>query len=100
MGVAESHAERLIKTEERRVISRTAVETYKKNGFDAYVYVAEAGACEACGELDSKVFKVKDAQEGVNLPTVHPNCKCSSYGYHIMERFNVETGEWEEESPF
>lgn len=100
MGVAESHAERLIKTEERRVISRTAVETYKKNGFDAYVYIAEAGSCDVCSELGGKVFRVKDAQEGVNLSVMHPNCRCSSHGYHIMERFNVETGEWEEESPF
>jgi SPP1 gp7 family putative phage head morphogenesis protein len=99
MGVAESHAERLIKTEERRVISRTAVETYKKNEFDGYVYVAEAGACDVCGELGDKVFRVDDAREGVNLPVAHPNCRCSTYGYHIMERFNMETGEWEVESP-
>lgn len=99
MGVAESHAERLIKTEERRVISRTAVESYKANEFDGYVYVAEPGACDICAALGDKVFRVEDAQEGINLPVAHPNCRCSSYGYHIMERFNVETGEWEQVDP-
>jgi len=99
MDVAESHAERLIKTEERRVIARSAMETYKKNEFSHYVYVTEAGACRDCAPLDGKVFRVEDAQEGINMPVLHPNGRCSTYGYHMTERYDTETGEWVEETP-
>ena len=53
------------------------------SGQDKYTYVCteEADTCEACSVLDGQVFDVDKAVEGVNLPPMHPNCRCSIAGY-------------------
>ncbi|RAN62233.1 hypothetical protein B8A44_08150 [Dolosigranulum pigrum] len=90
MQVAESHAERLIKTEERRIISDTQKAMYKKHDFEHYIYVAEADACEECAPLDGLIFKTEDADQGINFPVMHPNCRCSTYGKHLMEEIEID----------
>ena len=99
MNVAESNAKRLIITEERRMLSKARLETYEKNDFDMYVYVAEPGACDICNALADKVFYTRDAMEGANFPTMHPFCACTTYGYKPMQRLNKETGQWEAVDP-
>jgi len=32
--------------------------------------------CPVCGELDTQEFDSDEAQEGVNKPPMHPNCRC------------------------
>lgn len=99
MDVAESNAKRLIVTEERRMIAKSQLHTYTKNGFEYYIYVAESGACPDCAALDGLVFRVDEAVGGVNFPVMHPFCRCSSYGYKPMERLNIESGQWEAVDP-
>lgn len=97
MGVSKSHAMRLIRTEQRRIISDTQMNMYDENGFTHYVYVAEFGACDECEPLANKVFLVGDAVMGANIAPMHPNCRCSSYGYIQMQR--KVNGEWVDEVP-
>lgn len=99
MNVAESNAKRLIITEERRMIAEAQKETYLKNDFEYYVYVAEDGACDICAELADLVFEVSEAVSGINYQVMHPFCRCSSYGYKPMERLNATTGQWEAVDP-
>ena len=33
-------------------------------------------SCVECTEIDGNTYDVDDAQEGVNLPPMHPNCQC------------------------
>lgn len=53
------------------------------SGLDMYTYVCSNSEtlCETCAALDGKHFSVGDAQEGVNLPLMHPNCRCTIEGY-------------------
>lgn len=53
------------------------------SGQDKYTYVCteEDDTCEACSALDGQMFDVDKAVEGVNLPPMHPNCRCSIAGY-------------------
>ena len=92
MGTTEYETMRLLRTENARIGSQTQVEAYKENGFTHFIYVAEPGACDICGPLDGKIFPVSEAQIGLNLKPLHPNCRCSSHGYIAMERF--VDGKW------
>ena len=97
MNVAESNAKRLVINEERRILHQTDLRMYEENGFDSYVFVSETDSktCPHCAELNGLTFKQEDASAGVNFPLVHVNCRCSTFGYAIMKRFNLDTGQWE-----
>ena len=86
MQTTEYETMRLLRTENARIGSQMQVEAYKENEFTHFIYVAEPSACDVCKPLDGKMFKVEDAQIGLNLKPMHPNCYCSSYGYIAMER--------------
>lgn len=90
-GVSEYDAYRLLRTETRRMNSTAQLDSFKSNEFTHYVYVAEPGACLTCASLDQTVIPVKEAQSGFNYPTMHPNCRCSTYG--IIKLTYVDTGE-------
>jgi len=42
-----------------------------------YTATLEENTCDICGDLDSRVFRYTDAEEGVNMPPMHPNCRCT-----------------------
>lgn len=48
-------------------------------GCSQYRYVCEnsASSCEICTALDGRDFDIDKAETGVNLPPLHPNCRCS-----------------------
>lgn len=66
----------------RTSITETAAETERKAleraNLDKYEYIAslDERTCPVCGALDGKVFLVKDGKKGVNMPPMHPNCRC------------------------
>lgn len=95
MQTTEYETMRLLRTENARIGSQVQVEAYKANEFTHFIYVAEPGACDICGPLDGKIFPVSEAQIGLNLKPLHPNCRCSSHGYIAMER--LVDGEWADE---
>ena len=49
--------------------------------------------CEICGELDGKVFFVKDAKPGANYPPLHPNCRCTTIEYDEDAADYIASGE-------
>ncbi|OQB14539.1 MAG: Phage Mu protein F like protein [Firmicutes bacterium ADurb.Bin193] len=49
---------------------------YQDKGSSRYLYFAEGESCEDCNLLSGKVFSIADAEIGVNLPPIHPNCDC------------------------
>lgn len=89
--VSEGDAYRLIRTETRRMNAMAQLDSFKANEFTHYVYVAEAGACLTCASLDQTVIPIGEAQDGYNYPTMHPNCRCSTYG--IIKLTYVDTGD-------
>ena len=79
MGVGESAAIRLIKTESAYYTNMAAVEGYKECGIEKYRYFAKLDlkVSNICKELDGKIFPISEAQAGVNLPPMHPWCRSS-----------------------
>ena len=72
------NAERLVRTECKYFASQGEVMGYKESGIEEYQFLGgteHAGSC-TCSELNGRVFRVDEAEAGVNLPPIHPNCLC------------------------
>lgn len=82
-GVSAYNAQRLMTTELARVQTEAQKQSFIRNGFDEYTYVACGGSdvCDTCKALDGKHFKVEDMMPGENAPPMHPCCHCSVAAY-------------------
>lgn len=70
----------LIRTETAHIHAVADMKAYEDLGIEEYKYLAtlDDRTCETCQPLDGKVFKLSEAREGVNYPTMHPNCRCTT----------------------
>ena len=82
-GVSAYNAQRLMTTELARVQTEAQKQSFVRNGFDEYVYVAcgNSDVCAECKALDGKHFKVEDMMPGENASPMHPCCHCSVAAY-------------------
>lgn len=87
-GVSQSNAERLMITELARVQTEAQKQSFDRNGFDEYTFLALGDACSICRALDGKHFKVKKMMPGENAPPMHPHCRCSTAAYMDSEEYN------------
>lgn len=83
MGVSQSAAKRLVRTETAYVYEQATKDAYEECGIEEYEYLAalDNRTSEMCRELDGKHFKVKDALPGKNYPPMHPNCRSTTVCY-------------------
>ncbi len=79
MNVSYYQAERLVRTEGNRIQNASALKALRDAGETEYRWSAalDKRTCEACGELDRKVFKIADAAISDTLPPKHPFCRCN-----------------------
>lgn len=82
------NSERLMRTELCRVQTEVQKESFQKNEYEEYTFIAEPTACEVCKALNGKHFKVVKMQYGLNAPPIHPNCRCSTAAYMNREEFD------------
>lgn len=61
--------------------------SFIKNGFKEYEFIANRDCCEKCAELNGKHFAIKDLKIGVNAPPMHEGCKCSIAAYEDAEEY-------------
>lgn len=80
-GVSQSNAERLMITELARVQTEAQKQSFERNGFEEYIFLALGTACPICRALDERHFKVTKMLPGTNTPPMHPNCRCSTAAY-------------------
>lgn len=95
-GVRRSDAERLLQTELARVQTEAQKQSFERNGYEEYEFIALGTACEVCKAINGKHFKVKDMMPGKNAPPMHPRCRCSTAAH--MDRDEFEKWLSEEES--
>ena len=50
------------------------------------------GGCEICQALNGQAFKLSEAEAGVNLPPIHPNCKCTTRAKPRIDMFALKDG--------
>lgn len=89
-GATRSNSERLMRTEMARIQTAVQEESFKKNGFDQYVFLALGTACDICRAINGQHFDVSKMQPGENAPPMHPNCRCSTAAWMDAE----EAGQW------
>lgn len=88
-GVSQSNAERLMITELARVQTEVQKQSFERNGFEEYTFLALGTACPICKALDEKHFKVKEMMPGTNAPPMHPHCRCSVAAYEDSEDYEA-----------
>lgn len=108
-GVSAYNANRLMVTELARVQTEAQKQSFIRNGFTQYTFLAIGTACEACRALDEKHFDIDKMMPGENAPPMHPNCRCSVAAYMDSEEYEawIETykehgmsfEEWKQRSP-
>lgn len=89
-GVSQGNAERLMITELARVQTEAQKQSFERNGFEEYTFLALGDACPICKALDGKHFKVKKMMPGTNASPMHPRCRCSVAAYEDSEDY----GDW------
>lgn len=87
--VSTNNAYRLLVTELARVQTSAQMESFKRNGFDQYTFLALGTACEICRKIDGKHFDVDKANAGINMPPMHPNCRCSTSAFMDDDEYNA-----------
>lgn len=87
MGVAYSHAERLVRTEMNRILNEITFNGIKAAGAESYMWVAieDGRTCGRCKKKNRKVFKVSAKKTGFNAPPLHPYCRCTIVGRFAWE---------------
>ena len=78
--VEKYHAVTLVRTETAHAHAMADLKGYEDLGIKEYKYLATLDymTCTRCQPLDGMVFKVSEAREGVNYPTLHPRCRCTT----------------------
>ena len=83
MGTAYYNCERLCRTESAHIMGEATLQGYKDRGTEKYKFEAtlDDRTSDICQSLDGQVFELKEAQEGVNYPPMHPNCRSTTIPY-------------------
>lgn len=71
---------RLVITEMAHVAEEATAKSYEENEIDWYEYMAtlESHTCTICARLDGSRFKVSERRPGINYPTIHSRCRCTT----------------------
>ncbi|MEY8295243.1 minor capsid protein [Limosilactobacillus caviae] len=71
------NASRLIRTEANYFYSKVKLDNWKKRGVKQYQLIAvlDSRTSKICRAINNKVFNVKDAVVGKNMPPLHPFCR-------------------------
>jgi SPP1 gp7 family putative phage head morphogenesis protein len=78
-------AERVVRTESRFFSNQGQIRAYKELGISEYTFLG--AGCELCAPLNGQHFPIAEAEAMVNLPPIHPNCKCTTYAHFADDFF-------------
>lgn len=87
METSKYNAQRLVNTQVSYFMNMAELRAYEELGIEQYKYLAtlDERTCESCSPLDNKIFKVSEAVGGVNLPPMHPHCRCTTTSRQTMQ---------------
>lgn len=104
-GQGAMQARRLVRTESNYVSGQLNLAADIEAGIEKYMFLAtlDLRTSEICRSLDGKIFKVSEAQPGVNYHPMHPWCRSTAIGVYSQEvlskmkrrAYNPETGGYE-----
>ena len=88
-GGAKYCMERLMRTELARVQTEAQKQSFIRNGFERYEFLANMGCCPVCSGLNGKHFAVAKMMPGENAPPMHPNCRCSTAAWEDSDEYEA-----------
>lgn len=82
-NVSKYYADRLVRTETNHFHNQADAMAYEEMDVNKYVFMAvlDTRTSEICQKYDNKVIDLKEKQEGVNFPPLHPNCRSTTRAY-------------------
>ena len=90
MGKGRYAAERLVRTECGYFSNQGNLASYQEMGIAKYKFLG--GGCDDCLALNGQEFLVEEAEPGINFPTMHPNCKCTTVPVTGIDLFKDRAG--------
>lgn len=77
------NSRRLIRTETTYATNQAELLAYDELDIERYEFVAtlDTRTSPICQKQDGKIYDVKDAKAGTNLPAMHPNCRSTTIPY-------------------
>ncbi len=105
MGKGKYAAERLVRTECSYFSNQGELQSYRDLGITEYIFLG--GGCDICQQLGDRSFPISEAEPGLNMPPMHPHCKCTIIPKSSHEDFwkrqganplekNLEFEKWKE----
>lgn len=82
-AVGAANCERLVRTEMAAFINSIDLVNFKDAGIEKEMFIAvhDGRTSKICQQHDRSIINVKDAQIGVNVPPLHPNCRSHMIPY-------------------
>lgn len=83
-------AYRLLYNESAHVVNQAHLQAYRDDGLDEYEIVAtlDKATCDICAPQDGKHYPTEKAVEGINHPSFHVNCRCTTAPYIDLKNLN------------
>lgn len=83
MNVSKARAGTLVMTESAAIASAAQRDCYKDLDVEEFEYVCtlDEVTCPVCGAMDGKHFPMSKYEIGVNVPPLHPRCRCDTLSY-------------------
>lgn len=77
MDVGRKESMRLVRTEMNYAQNRAAMESIKDAGMSYFVFIAtlDRRTSATCRNHDGHVYKISEAEQGTNVPPLHPYCR-------------------------
>lgn len=77
-GGASRRAQTIMRSETCAILNNSTVQDFQARGVQQYRFMSleASNTCQECADMDGNTYDVDEAQEGVNLPPIHPNCQC------------------------
>ena len=77
MQVGFREASRIARTELTFVQNQSTLDKFREAGIEYYEFLAELDdrTSDVCREKNGQIFRVSEAQVGINIPPLHPNCR-------------------------
>ena len=87
-NVSTYNTERLMRTELARAQTEAQKQSFERNGFEEYEFIANHNCCDICQALHGKHFKVAKMLPGENAAPMHPHCRCSTAAYEDSAEYD------------
>ena len=77
-NVSYNRAKTIVVTEMTHVQTQAAKDRYEGYGVKEFEFLdtEDSKTCDLCSSLNGKRFKLSELKEGINAPSIHPNCRC------------------------